>query len=377
LPDDRSRQIEAHVADCARCQAMTAAFARTEPVAPAVLPFWRRSSVKWLVPLAAAASVSIWIAWPGRKAEVPSSAVARIESSSGAPVEAKPFADKKTDALQNAQAKAPSSTGAIGDEFANAGTLPAKEPRQKSVEREETAAADSSLKQKDIDAVQESRNELAKSDTMSLTKNTTIDGVPGALTEAPRPASPSAPPMSAPAPAAAPAAPAPVRISPSAQSATAGGTAGVLSSVLFEVLSQDPAARRDIAAGRAGGGQGGVGYGRGVSVSSVPTRWRVLASGSVERSTNGGQSWEPIPIDPAVRLTAGSAPSPLVCWLVGPQGVILMTSDGIHFGRVPFPESTDLVSISANDAQHATVTTADSRAFTTADGGASWRAGRE
>src|SRR5689334_15089223 len=69
LSDDRSRQIEAHIADCARCQTMVAAFARTGPVAPAVVPFWRRSSIQWLLPLAAAASLVIWIAWPGRKAD--------------------------------------------------------------------------------------------------------------------------------------------------------------------------------------------------------------------------------------------------------------------------------------------------------------------
>jgi photosystem II stability/assembly factor-like uncharacterized protein len=149
---------------------------------------------------------------------------------------------------------------------------------------------------------------------------------------------------------------------------------------LFEIDAQDPAARRDTAAIPAGGARGGLAgarAGRPVSLSSAPNRWRVLASGSVERTTDGGQTWEAILIDPTQTLTAGNAPSALVCWLVGARGMVLVTSDGVHFVRVPFPESTDLASVSATDAQHATVTAADGRAFTTADGGTTWRAGGE
>src|SRR6188474_2969365 len=59
---------EAHAADCARCQAMLAAMARTAPLAPAraVAPWWK-PAFRWLVPLtAAAAAVLVWTIVPPR-----------------------------------------------------------------------------------------------------------------------------------------------------------------------------------------------------------------------------------------------------------------------------------------------------------------------
>jgi photosystem II stability/assembly factor-like uncharacterized protein len=46
--------------------------------------------------------------------------------------------------------------------------------------------------------------------------------------------------------------------------------------------------------------------------------------------------------------------------------------DGRQFATVPFPETIDLASIRAADAQNATVVTADGRTFVTANGGAAW-----
>src|SRR5207247_6487029 len=46
---------EAHAADCARCQAMIAALARTAPPAPA-RSWWRMPAMTWLVPLTAVAA---------------------------------------------------------------------------------------------------------------------------------------------------------------------------------------------------------------------------------------------------------------------------------------------------------------------------------
>src|SRR5258706_15365877 len=47
--------VEAHAADCARCQAMIAAMARTAPPTPA-RSWWRMPARGWLVPLTAAAA---------------------------------------------------------------------------------------------------------------------------------------------------------------------------------------------------------------------------------------------------------------------------------------------------------------------------------
>jgi hypothetical protein len=54
--------VEAHAADCARCQAVVAAMVRAEPPAEPAPAWWRRgSTLGWLVPLTAAAAAVIWV----------------------------------------------------------------------------------------------------------------------------------------------------------------------------------------------------------------------------------------------------------------------------------------------------------------------------
>jgi hypothetical protein len=108
-----------------------------------------------------------------------------------------------------------------------------------------------------------------------------------------------------------------------------------------------------------------------VSLDSV-TRWRIAADGAVQRSTDGGLTWQTQATGADVTLTAGASPSSTVCWLVGPGGVVLVTTDGRSWERLAFPEVVDLVSIRASDDRTATVTTIDGRRFTTADRGQSW-----
>ena len=72
-----------------------------------------------------------------------------------------------------------------------------------------------------------------------------------------------------------------------------------------------------------------------------------------------------------VRLT-GAAPSAAVCWVVGPAGTVLLTTDGRTWRRIEFPDRADLAGVAAADASNATITTADGRVFRTRDGGRSW-----
>jgi photosystem II stability/assembly factor-like uncharacterized protein len=101
-------------------------------------------------------------------------------------------------------------------------------------------------------------------------------------------------------------------------------------------------------------------------------RWRIRAAASVEHTTNGGTTWEAVPTGVDAGLTAGASPSPLVCWLIGRAGTMLLSTDGRTWRRVPFPEMTDLATVRASDAQTATVTTTDGRTFRTTDGGRTW-----
>ena len=102
-------------------------------------------------------------------------------------------------------------------------------------------------------------------------------------------------------------------------------------------------------------------------------RWRIVTSGTVERSIDGGLSWQAQSTGVPATLTAGAAPSTTICWLVGPGGTVVLSTDGRTWQRVAFPETIDLTSIRASDGASAAVTTADGRTFTTVDGGKTWR----
>jgi hypothetical protein len=195
------------------------------------------------------------------------------------------------------------------------------------------------------------------------------------------PAAPQPLPI-APPPAMTSAAPAPAPVTVTAAPAPAPPAAAALPPVAETVAGGAPAAKSAAAESMAGNGL------RAARTALVPsadqaqllittadgsTRWRVIGPGSVQRSTDSGAQWEVQATGDRAVLTAGAAPSPAVCWLVGRGGVVLLSVDGRTWRRVPFPEAVDLVSVSAEDEKTATVTSASGRAFTTTNGGVSWR----
>jgi hypothetical protein len=101
-------------------------------------------------------------------------------------------------------------------------------------------------------------------------------------------------------------------------------------------------------------------------------RWR-FAGASVERSTDGGRTWQPQSTGTIPEVLAGSSPAPGVCWIVGRSGLVLLTDDGQVWRRLSFPDlAVDLVSVTARDAREATVTAADGRTYRTGDAGRTW-----
>jgi hypothetical protein len=101
-------------------------------------------------------------------------------------------------------------------------------------------------------------------------------------------------------------------------------------------------------------------------------RWRLTSPGRVERSIDGGVTWTPQDVGEAVTIRAGRSVSTDVAWLVGDDGVVLVTSDGRTWQRRNIVEALALVDVTPTDARSATVTAADGRRFTTHDGGATW-----
>ena len=97
-----------------------------------------------------------------------------------------------------------------------------------------------------------------------------------------------------------------------------------------------------------------------------------MVGARVERTVDGGARWEAQPTGTTTELDAGAAPSRSICWMIGRGGVVLLSTDGQSWRRLPFPEATDLSGVRATDARAAEVTTADGRTFKTTDAGATW-----
>jgi hypothetical protein len=89
-------------------------------------------------------------------------------------------------------------------------------------------------------------------------------------------------------------------------------------------------------------------------------------------ATPCGPSWPAPPADIAGQITAGSAPSANVCWIVGRAGSVLRSTDHQTWQRVNIPQAADLSGITATDARTATVMAVDGRTFSTSDGGVTW-----
>lgn len=103
--------------------------------------------------------------------------------------------------------------------------------------------------------------------------------------------------------------------------------------------------------------------------------WRSADGGFVERSPDGGATWEgQLLPGSSGEIDAGSSPTPKICWLAGSGGTIYLTKDAVNWKKIQPPVPADFSAIQATDASNATVTTSDGRKFQTSDGGKKWKA---
>ncbi len=109
---------------------------------------------------------------------------------------------------------------------------------------------------------------------------------------------------------------------------------------------------------------------------AAPAKWRISGAGQLERSSDGGRNWTVthLPGDPKLRAlaTVGTA-----VWAGGGGGAIFHSSDGREFTRQPLPTEPvapgEIVRIEFKDAQRGRASDSAGHAWTTEDGGRTWR----
>jgi hypothetical protein len=106
-------------------------------------------------------------------------------------------------------------------------------------------------------------------------------------------------------------------------------------------------------------------------------RWRLDPGGRIEQSSDGGQTWQAQASGVTTDLVAGAAPSSQAAWVVGRGGVILRLTGDAQFPRwqrlaVPAAPTADWAGVEARDASTVTVTATDGRRFTTQNAGGTW-----
>jgi hypothetical protein len=328
---------EAHAASCARCQALLAVMMKTAPPAVAEKSAWRIPTLGWLIPLtAAAAAVLIWAIVPGR-APIPSSdrLVARAS-------------DRTPSVPGDHPVPVPRDRPASG-QVATQGRSAAGTPLPAKPEAQLQRQLASSRASTDITAPS-SAPRVSRDSSREEARAAALDKL-----EALEKVGQRAPvTTSAKEPSQAVIAGGGARVEPSTAAAAPAASPGVAAFASRVALARSGAAGAVIVS------------------SSQASQWRLVPGGTVERSTDGGSTWQAQETGATVTLTGGASPSPSVCWLVGPTGTVLLSTDGRSWRRLAFPEATDLISVRAADEKIATVTASDGRTFSTRDGGLTW-----
>jgi hypothetical protein len=349
-------ETELHVSNCARYQAMMAAIVRSEPEAPVVEPWWSRVlHVRWLVPLTAATAATVlWLIVPVTRPDQPigESETKQARADQSDPADASVRAQPRPSAAAPPSA-APASPTPPAPAASEAGKATPYSPPLRAEtsalgqDRPDATAQDLSSEtapaERQTLAKQQSKEESTRSNENrrqpeALGESVAVTGATPAA-EAPRAARAVPPPAPPPAPA-----------------AGSAGVAGFAASGSGAIPSADGVVRWRLA----GPAPGGVGA-------------RGRSEGTIDRSDDGGVTWQRVGLGIPGVFTAGFAPSATVCWLVGPGGAVAVTTDARTWRRVlpPAPDA-DLTSVEASDARVALVRDRRGRAFRTVDGGATW-----
>lgn len=310
---------ETHLASCAYCQTvMATVVASAEEVTQAPVEGARwKLNLRWLMPLAgAAAAVVLWMVVP---ASGPATQQARSDDPAGYLArESKADAPSSMPASPAVEQVAPEPAGVLAEQDAR--------QRAPAATAAGTSANEGPGRRAEADL-------LAKAEDRSSTAGATSAPSTSAALEA-RAAEADQRPVPPP--------PAPVAAAPPAQAfGSANRTAAP--SAAEELRSIDAA-----------------------------VRWRFAGPGFVERSTDGGTSWERFDTGVRTQLRAGVCPSASTCWVVGDAGVVLRTLDAQTWQPATSPTIEDLVAVESTSAEAAIVLAASGQRYSTSDGGITW-----
>jgi hypothetical protein len=323
LGEQARLSAETHMASCVRCQSVMASIVSSAPEPASASAFaghWWRPELRWLVPLAGAATAAVlWLVIPASRPDQVAELADRDRPAYAMPPPSPPAA--------SSPAPAGPSEGVA-------------EKKATEVERAEPPARQQTPGSPESDEPARMNREPAagSADLLAKAEERAASGA-----EAPRPAATPQAPADTEPPAIAQEAPSAPPPAAQAFGISADARRSAASNAIIDLVSRDPA-----------------------------VRWRLARPGIVERSTDGGATWQPLDTGTRAALTGGSCPSASVCWVVGPAGLVLVTADARSWRQVPFPASHDLVAVEAGDARTATVRGGDGQVHRTTDGGTTW-----
>ena len=328
LSSEQRAAAEAHLADCDRCLAILSTL-ESVPAQTAARPAW--ASWRWLVPLTTAAAALTVVVLMHESTPQPQSPKVVATAPVGEIPDAAPESKTLADAAQPAAVPRPAPPTAA-DEWrrsARAGERAAAPAPGRAAAPTSKERVQQSAKLPHVAEQQRAtRADAPGSGGAQSTGRGREDVAPRAAAAPAPPPPPASPPLPS--------------ANPEARDQLRRAEVAAPFRAPVEIASPDPA-----------------------------VRWRFFGQ-VVERSADGGRTWQRQDTGADGILVGGSAPSAAVFWIVGADGLVLLTADGRTWRAATRPAAVNLVSVAAADATTAVVTTADGRAFRTTDGGRTW-----
>lgn len=410
LAPEQMASLQAHVADCQRCQQILAHLQATDeiPVAAPDLAQQEKAAAnsnvrvlharkptlwRWVAPAGAlAAALLVWVVVredktmriqaPAGSADVKQAAAAKNLAAPSPAVASSPSFDgvrkKETassnalTALDTAPAPPPQTAGAPkGSARALLKQKDSSDAENKAwaaansaqagdnvLNREAPPAAEDTLQSQLAERIDTAKADAAKIEAERKAANARRDALAAGSRQQP---APSPAPTRSPAGSVVPAAPSARTQAPSAAAGVSGGVTQQQEIAGMSKFSEKAKMRLannlpEVTIATPGG----------------LVSWRVGQAGVIDFSSDAGKTWTSQSSDVTTDLLAGSAPTDKVCWVVGSSGTILRTADaGAHWQKLLAPVKEDILTVVALDARRATIFLTNS-SYQTTDGGVTW-----